>query len=189
MNTLQRFKEKITEPSNWFVLQMAGVYIGWKILYHFIDTATGPARELWLKIVEQLSRFYAAVSVAILQFMGEEVVQKGKAIYYYNFHSSVNVEEHCLAIPAMFIFTFSILLFKGKVKDKLWFIPLGLFAIAFINIVRLVPLAFVFAHLPEKYFIFHHSFLFVIITYGLILMLVRIWMKYFSDMHTSTLNQ
>jgi exosortase/archaeosortase family protein len=185
MNQFATFKNTLSHKSNLFLVQMAMVYGSWKILYYFIENAQGKFRDLWLSLVHSLSVFYANISVAVLHFMGETVRRDGIAINFYQLSRSVDVEEHCLAIPAMYIFIFSIALFSGHWKNKLWFIPMGLLGIAFINVMRLVPLAFVFAHLPEKYFIFHHSFLFVAITYGLILAMVRIWMKYFSTIEPS----
>ncbi|MBK8659994.1 MAG: archaeosortase/exosortase family protein [Bacteroidetes bacterium] len=185
MREINSLKKTLHHKSNLFLLQMALVYLSWKLLYYGIEHAEGKWREGWLSLVHQLSLFYADVSVLVLRFMGEAVKREGIGIHFYELSRIVDVEEHCLAIPAMYIFIFSIALFSGSWKNKLWFIPLGLLGIAFINVMRLVPLAFVFAHLPDKYFIFHHSFLFVAITYGLILAMVRIWMKYFSNIEAS----
>jgi exosortase/archaeosortase family protein len=185
MSRFTTLKNTLSHKSNLFLVQMALVYGSWKLLYYFIENSQGKFRDAWLSLVHHLSVFYANVSVGVLHFMGETVRRDGIAINFYQLSRSVDVEEHCLAIPAMYIFIFSIVLFSGHWKNKLWFIPLGLLGIAFINVMRLVPLAFVFAHLPDKYFIFHHSFLFVAITYGLILAMVRIWMKYFSTIEPS----
>lgn len=175
----------MSHKSNLFLVQMVLVYGSWKFLYYFIENSQGKFQEAWLSLVHHLSIFYANISVGVLRFMGEVVRRDGIGIHFYQLSRVVDVEEHCLAIPAMYIFVFSITLFSGSWKNKLWFIPLGLLGIAFINVMRLVPLAFVFAHLPDQYFIFHHSFLFVAITYGLILAMVRIWMKYFSNIEAS----
>jgi len=175
----------MSHKSNLFLVQMVLVYGSWKFLYYFIENSQGKFQEAWFSLVHHLSIFYANIAVGVLRFMGEVVRRDGIGIHFYQLSRVVDVEEHCLAIPAMYIFVFSITLFSGSWKNKLWFIPLGLLGIAFINVMRLVPLAFVFAHLPDQYFIFHHSFLFVAITYGLILAMVRIWMKYFSNIEAS----
>lgn len=174
---LSFFKDK----GNKFVLQMAVVYLSWKCIYYVIENNTGYLRETWNHLIAMLGAGYAEVTLLILKFMGEAAVRVGSEIQYPAMHRVIQVEEHCLAIPAMYIYTMCIILFSGRWKNKLWFIPLGIFGIACINIGRLVMLSFVFAHLPDKYFIFHHSFLFVVITYSLVLLLIRIWMKYFSD--------
>lgn len=159
---------------------MVAVYISWKLIYYFIENNTDRLRTWWNQLVIKLGAVYAELTLTILKFMNESAIRVGSEIHYPALKRVIQVEEHCLAIPAMYIYTMCIILFSGHWKNKLWFIPLGLLGIAMINIGRLVMLSFVFAHLPEQYFIFHHSFLFVVITYSLVLLLIRIWMKYFS---------
>ena len=86
------------------------------------------------------------------------------------------VAEHCLAIPAMFVFGFSMLLFKGKAKDKAWFIPLGIFVIFLLNLFRLVSLSILMTQLSETTYQVYHRYVFLVLTYGAILWIVFWWM-------------
>ncbi len=176
-SALTFFKDK----GNRFLLQMAAVYLSWKCIYYLIENDKRQLHTWWTQLIQKLGAAYAEVTLVILKFMGESAIRVGSEIQYPAMQRVIQVEEHCLAIPAMYIYTMCILVFRGQWKNKLWFIPLGLLGIACINIGRLVVLSFVFAHLPEEYFIFHHSFLFIVFTYSLVLLLIRIWMKYFSE--------
>lgn len=175
-------KSLIQDKSNLFVLQMVLVYISWKLLYDYLSDSTGWLHQRWIDLVYHLSLIYTAASVAFLKNIGEQTIAVGNIIFFPLTNVRISVEEHCLAIPAMYIFTFSILIFSGSWKNKLWFIPVGVLGVALINISRMVLLAFIYAHFPTKYFMFHHSFSFVVITYSLILVMVFIWMNYFSGL-------
>lgn len=179
-------KSLVRDKSNRFVLQMVLVYLSWKLLYDYLSDSTGWLHQRWLDLVYHLSMLYTAASVAFLKNIGEQTVQQGNIIFFPLSNAKIIVEEHCLAIPAMYIFTFSILIFSGSWKNKLWFIPLGVLGVALINISRMVLLAFIFAHYPGKYFLFHHSYSFVLITYSLILGLVFTWMKYYGNIIRQT---
>ncbi len=174
-------KSFIQDKSNRFVLQMVLVYLSWKLLYDYLSDSTGWLHQRWMDLVYHLSLLYAAASAAFLRNIGEQTSALGNVIFFPLSNAKIIVEEHCLAIPAMYIFTFSILIFSGSWKNKLWFIPLGVLGVALINISRMVLLAFIYAHYPTKYFLFHHSYSFVLITYSLILGLVFIWMKYYGN--------
>lgn len=176
----------LRDKANLFVLKMALVYVSWKLVHAFFFTPSALFYNQWLVLVHYLGIAYAAATNAFLQNIGEATVLKGNEIYFTNLSSKIKVSELCLAIPAMYIFSFCILLFSGSVKNKCWFIPLGLAGIAFINVVRLVLLSFIFAHYPSTYFMFHHSVSFVLFTYGIILWLVFIWMKHFSGLTPSS---
>lgn len=184
--TLNKYiKTLIQDKSNRFVLQMVLVYISWKMLYVYLSDSTGRLHQTWVDIVYYLSLVYTKASVVFLKNIGEQTVAMGNIIFFPVTNVRISVEEHCLAIPAMYIFTCSILIFSGNWKNKLWFIPAGVLGVALINISRMVLLAFIYAHFPTKYFMFHHSFSFVVITYSLILVMVFIWMNYFSGLQMS----
>lgn len=87
------------------------------------------------------------------------------------------VEEHCLAIPAMVVFTGTVLAFKGSPKDKAWFIPVGLVGIIVINIIRLIFVSLAWVYLTPYFFNLHHSLIYAVITYGFIFLMLRWWMK------------
>lgn len=182
------FKKAIKQTSdgaNLFVIKMILVYASWKLLYAYITSSDSLLYKGWLALVDKLSIFYAAATNSFLQKLGEHTFRVGNVIMMTKDTYNIKVEEHCLAIPAVYIFSLSILIFSGSWRDKLWFIPLGIAGVMLINISRLILLAFIYAHYPSEYFMFHHSFSFVLFTYSLILAMVYVWMKYYSLTPTS----
>jgi len=81
-------------------------------------------------------------------------------------------------------------LFRGKVKDKAWFIPLGIFVIFLLNLFRLVSLSILMTQLSETTYQVYHRYVFLVITYGAILWMVFWWMdrvmKVPEESHSST---
>jgi exosortase/archaeosortase family protein len=76
----------------------------------------------------------------------------------------------------MVIFSFSLLLFRGRWADKAWFIPLGILFIFFLNLFRLVSLSILMTKVPETTYQLYHRYVFFGITYGAILLMVVWWM-------------
>ena len=76
--------------------------------------------------------------------------------------SGVTVGSSCDGIVLLALFTIFILAFPGPLKHKLWFIPLGIFAIWLINSFRITALACI-SKLNEKWFGFNHDYTFTIL--------------------------
>lgn len=163
-----------------FVLKILSVYVVWKLVYYLLHLP-GEASALWARFIHRVGVFYASVTSPILNLFGEQTYQWDFYVIYAQSGRNIRVEEHCLAIPAMVIFTGSILLFRGEAKHKLWFIPLGLFGIFLINLLRLIFLSVTFEHFSKEFFEINHQFIYVAITYGLIMGMIAWWMKKFSQ--------
>lgn len=163
-----------------FVLKIVGVFGGWKLFHYLVHDSAGEAVPWWAMFVHRLGVFYASVTSPILNIFGEETRHWDFYIIYVQSGRNIRVEEHCLAIPAMVIFTGSILLFRGDWKHKLWFIPLGLGGIFIINLLRLIFLSVTFEHFSSDFFEINHTVIYVIITYSLIMFMIAWWMKKFS---------
>ncbi len=119
----------------------------------------------WAQFTFSFGLFYAHVTSPILKFLGEPNFTSGIHFFFDRPGGrwDMAVTEHCLAIPAMVIFSAIILAFPGSFKNKLWFIPLGVFFIFLINIVRLVFLCLVFVHYPYNIYSFFHKYVYVLI--------------------------
>ena len=163
-----------------FVIEIIAVYALWKIAHHILVIPGTAMNEIWLHWIEVLGGFYAHITSVVLNVLGEVTIQDGIRIIYVHSGKNVKVEDHCLAIPAIIVFVGSILLFTGSWKNKLWFIPLGIFGVFVINTVRLVFLSYTFEHFSTAFFDINHSFVYVVVTYTLIMLLIAWWMKRFS---------
>lgn len=176
-NTTGKLKIFLTDKANLFVIKVVGVYAVWKLFHYYITHNNGAPKQIWLSVIEKMGGFYAAITSYILNIFGEQTIRQGIKIVYIHSQNNIRVEDHCLAIPAMVIFTFSIALFNGTWKNKLWFIPLGLFGIFIINVIRLVSLSYIFEHFTRKFYDINHSLIYVIITYALVFLMIMWWMK------------
>jgi|GEM_PF-1064341 len=179
-NAINKLKSILNDRANLFVIKVVGVYAVWKVLHYTVTHSSGILHTGWLKLIEGLGSFYAGITSTILNAFGEVTIRQGIKIVYVYSQNNIRVEDHCLAIPAIVIFTFSIILFNGLWKNKLWFIPLGLLAIFIINLIRLVSLSYIFEHFSRKFYEINHSLVYVIITYSLVFSMIMWWMKRFD---------
>jgi exosortase/archaeosortase family protein len=168
------------DSANLFVINILIVYAAWKALSYYLKNSNGSMHKAWLNLVVFLGGVYASATSFVLNIFGEDTVHDGISVFYPVLYRKINVEDHCLAIPAMVIFTGTILFFTGNWKNKFWFIPLGLLMIAVINVARLVLLCYTFAHFSERFFDINHSLIYVVMTYALIFLLIVWWIRKFS---------
>lgn len=162
------------------MLSLISVYLLWKLLHYYFTQSTGLIHHYWLSLVFKMGAFYAAITSFVLNIFDEPTIYRGITVFYLSTGRSIRVEDHCLAIPAMVIFTGSIMLFSGNWKNKLWFVPLGLFFIFIINLLRLVFVCVAFQHMSAVYYNIHHTLIYVIATYTVIFLMIAWWMKRFG---------
>jgi exosortase family protein XrtF len=85
----------------------------------------------------------------------------------------------CNAVTLMALFSIFIIVFPGSIKNKLWFVPLGILVIHILNIFRVSALAAIAFYAPE-YLGFNHTYTFTIIMYSFIFWFWIIWVNRFS---------
>ena len=158
-----------------FLLKVLLVYASWKALHWFM-WADPHRRDMWQLATNHIGIYYAHFTSLLMNLFGCHSYNDNVWIQLDRVHF-MWVADHCLALPAMFVFVFSMLLFRGSIRDKLWFIPLGLAGIFIINLTRLVSLGFLRMHLEEASYQVYHKYVFLLITYGLILAMVFWWMN------------
>ena len=170
--------KELSQDSTWiYIVKLISAYFLWKILHYFLSTPTSSIHTYWRGIVHLVGGFYARVVAIFLRLLGEDITQSGIGFQFHPSLKIVYVEEHCLAFPAMIIFSAAIVLYEGNWKDKLWFVPMGLFAIVLINILRLIFIGLSFEHFSDFYFSINHSLIYVVITYALIFLMITWWIK------------
>jgi exosortase/archaeosortase family protein len=152
------------------------VYGCWKVLHAYL-WRTPESMYAWQSKLSGYEEFYARLTAYIVRIFGYHATSTGNVIHLLDYSYNLSIAEHCLAIPAMVVFAFSILLFKGKMSDKLWFIPLGLIAIFFINLIRIVSVAMAGTYFSVEMHDFLHRTVYLIITYATILLMVVWWMN------------
>jgi exosortase/archaeosortase family protein len=94
-------------------------------------------------------------------------------LHYFN-GNGVRIVWGCTGIKQSFIFLSVMLLARGSWKNKLWFIPLGLFLCYLINVVRITAITAIVKHHPEAFEMLH-GYLFKYLYYGLIFLIWIFW--------------
>ena len=94
------------------------------------------------------------------------------------------IGDPCNGIALFSLFTFFIIAYRGNWKKKMWYIPVGILSIHFMNIIRITALCIIVYKKPE-WLEFNHTYLFQILMYLFIFLLWIIWVKKFSSQKTS----
>ncbi|MBE0637339.1 MAG: archaeosortase/exosortase family protein [Bacteroidales bacterium] len=102
-------------------------------------------------------------------------VDQNKTMYFAN-EGYIAVNRSCSGFKQILQFVLLMLLFPGSWKRKLWFIPLGVIAVYFTNLFRIIGLSVVIVVLPE-YWDFSHDYLFRPFFYVVIFMLWVWWVE------------
>ena len=94
--------------------------------------------------------------------------------------NGVWIGSSCNAITLFSLYTVFIAAYPGHQKSKLWFIPLGIFLIHILNIIRIIALALIAFYKPD-YLDFNHTYTFTFIIYGFIFFLWVTWVNKYSN--------
>jgi exosortase family protein XrtF len=93
--------------------------------------------------------------------------------------NGVWVGSNCNAISLFYLFSVFVIAYPGHQKSKVWFIPLGILCIHFLNIIRVITLAIIANHAPQ-YLNFNHTYTFTFAVYAFIFGLWMVWVNKFS---------
>lgn len=151
------------------------MYIGWRLFKYLGENNENFLWGGWQAFKDLVGNALTATSAWVLRLMGYQLSSAGRRIIV-DGTRGIWVADLCLGIAPMVIFAGFILAFGNHWKNKVWFIPLGLFLIYLTNVVRIVALVLVQVH-NNNYFKLAHEYVYLIITYGLISLLVLWWME------------
>jgi exosortase family protein XrtF len=146
-----------------FLGKALGLYFLWNILYHGFLIQWGindPLTHLVAKSSQNLcSIFEPQIHL--------EVIQKKHYLFYIN-QPLVRIGNACngLELYVLFIAFYTAL---GKTIHSLKWIILGIIGIYFLNILRIVGLAWVVLHRPSE-LDFHHKYTFALVVYSWMLL-------------------
>lgn len=154
-------------------------YALWKVFHHYAKATGTPLAAWWEDVVFRLGTIYAAITVPLVRPFMDAVYSSGIDIHMTagQVVRIVMVQDHCLAIPAMVIFTATVIFFRGRWQDKLWFIPLGLLGVAVINLSRLVFVCLTFLYASDVFFKINHSVVYVLLCYTFIFAMLAWWIR------------
>lgn len=180
---LQKFvtDKKLIAPLE-FIISILLVYGLWKVFHTYASTPGSAINSYWADLNNWFAGKIVAVSVWILKDLAGYKVLEGQRTFIILGTKGIYVADHCVGIAPIVIFTAFIALFSGKWQHKLWFIPLGVAGIFLINVFRVAALGFVQVHFSEAFFNLSHSYVYLLLTYGLIFLMVSVWMNKFSNL-------
>jgi len=150
------------------------------VFYTFIRQSE--AINTWY--VDTLNKFATILLLGAKHFtelFGFKVITFGKSIRIIdNFKAaSIYLDRGCMGRNVLLGYAALIAVFPGKFVHKLWYIPMGLLIITFVNILRISGLA-ITAYCCPEYSDINHHFIFKIVAWIVIFILWIIWFNKFS---------
>ena len=150
----------------------------WVLVSAFYPSLVGDMHYIIIKPQADISAFF-------LRLFGYEIdqdymVNGCEARLVFAGYGAICVGSGCSGLELFLLFFGFIFLMKGRLKDKLWFVPLGFLGILVLNIMRIIALSMIYYHKPQ-YLDFNHKYTFVIIVYGAIFGLWVLWVNKFAN--------
>lgn len=149
------------------------LYFGWYFLYEFFIL---PFTNIDEELIDLLVKS-AEVLIRLLNFnihtFNDGLFRNHIAI---EGTAGVTVGAPCDGMILMALFTIFVLAYPGENKNRLWFIPLGLFVIQFMNVLRITALAFI-VYWNEEYLAFNHDYTFTALVYAVVFAFWWWWSK------------
>lgn len=162
-----------------FLLKAFGLYLFWYILYDLwlhpkstLDNLISTNLAYWSSLIIKSLGFIAIDSVAA---SSENITVIG-----IDGTHGLWVGDPCNGITLFALFVGFIIAYPGKIKNKMWFIPLGLLSIHIINILRIVSLCLIVLYKPES-LAFNHTYTFTILVYAYVFWLWLIWSNKYAN--------
>ncbi len=153
------------------------------VIYLFYTVAReNEAIDKWyVDTLNEFAKILLAGAKFITEMFGFEVTTFGKSIRIVDDFKASNIflDRGCMGRNVMLGYIVLILVFPGKFIHKLWYIPLGVLIIIFVNMLRISGLAITSYCCPE-YSDINHYVIFQIAAYIVIFILWIIWFNRFS---------
>jgi exosortase/archaeosortase family protein len=153
-------------PALWFLLKLAGLYTLW---HAFFPVA-------WCNGF--LTRHLAGVGVGGLRLFGLDAHREATTLYVEG-QPLLYIGDPCNGLDFFGLFACFVLAFPARRVAKLWFLPLGLLTIHLLNALRVVVLCLNYWYFRSS-FDFNHKYTFVVIVYGVMLLLWMRWARKYA---------
>ena len=156
-----------------FLVLVFSLYILWYLVYN-----------LWLHPDERLDLFVIDITISLsksaLEIMGYTVYTGADRLIGIDGSSGLWIGDNCNGITLFSLFAWFVIAYKGRIKYKLIYIPLGIISIQLLNVSRVVVLAILDTH-SRAWTEFNHTYTFTIIIYRYIFFLWMLWVNRFSE--------
>ncbi len=152
------------------------IYLGWQSLNYW------PVKSLVDDLFQYASSLLFDQSCYVLEnIFGIDIITIDRTIGVMNNegrYSFVTVAPECTSLKQWLHWLFLMLLFPGPWKHKLWYIPLGLVIIEWINVVRITGILLLLIPFPNS-FSFFHDYVFKTLFYFVIFLMWVLWTELF----------
>lgn len=166
-------KKLFTEnPVIRFLLFAVLLYLVWFIIdLYLIKPYTSLDRFLSLQLV-----YASAFLLSILGYIPELTIATEEVVIDVEGSTGMGVwvGEPCNGLTLFSLFAIFIIAYPGLWKHKAWFLPVGILAIHFINIIRITVLTLI-AKDHAEYLDINHNYTFTIIVYSFVFVLWYWW--------------
>ena len=171
-------KGLLKNPLLRFIFFATGLYFIWYVLYEFFLKINTDFDDL---VINNLVFFTKKILLLFGYHLTTYSEQAFQNVVQINDSLGVTVGAPCDGIVLLALFTVFIIAFPGPWKHKLWYLPLGLIAIHFINVLRIVALAII-VDINPAWLDFNHDYTFTILVYAFVFFLWYVWVNKFSPL-------
>lgn len=162
-----------------FLVRLFTLILLWKVMFHFIWH-----NPSWLQAYNEFALLIISYVLEgtgfLLELIGYEVfINHAERLVGIAGTTGIEVGEPCIGINTIAFFCALILSDKGRIRVKLWFIPLGALIICLLNLIRISVLAMIIQINPVIWEL-NHKFVFSLFIFGMLLFFWMIWLKKYS---------
>ncbi len=170
-----KLRELLKNPLNVFLLKGFLVMGFWTMLTEYI--AIHPIfKPIWTGLNNFLLTIIVNSAAFLLKMVGYSVTLTG-AIIRIDDSPGVHVGPACIGTGMLYGFFALIFVYPGDSRKKIWFTPLGLLGIMFLNILRVSVLAVNSLYNPANVD-FNHKYIFNVLVYIFIFIMWILWVGY-----------
>lgn len=170
-------KNFLKNKFNLFIVKASLLYGLFYVLYEFVIKRYTQLDQLFIRKIINLCQ-YILESFNYKTFASRDV--DDIQVFGIDGSNGVWIGGPCNGITLMFLFAVFVIAYPGNMKNKLWYIPLGILAVYLINILRIVSLAIIALKSPES-LDFNHTYTFTFIAYSFVFALWMLWANKFSE--------
>ena len=171
-------------PSSRFLVLFIPLIIIWFISYHLFYNITIANTEhdiltsFSVQLAKQANLLLDSLGFETsVEIHGDMVVSK---ILKYQYQHGVWIGEPCNGIKIFGVFSIFIFCLTSKWINKLLFIPVGIFILHLLNVIRVASLTYISAVNPNM-LDFNHNITFQIVVYSAMLLLWLFFIKKFTN--------
>ncbi len=171
---LQKLKQN---KFKYFIVKASLLYGTCYFLYEFILKRITKGDQLFVRQIINLCQW-------ILEQMGYKTFASRDVndmqVFGIDGSNGVWIGGPCNGITLMFLFAIFVIAYPGNIKNKLWYVPLGILIVHTINIIRIIALAMI-AYYNYEYLDFNHTYTFTFLAYSAVFGLWMLWVNKFSN--------